>query len=174
MNRLVLILSFICMSFYAHSQSADDFYNLGANQFIDGNTPLAVRTIDEGIKRYPNDEDLPWLRERILRDQNEQNQDDKKQDDQEKSEEEKSEESKDGEKQDQENQEEQQDQEGEKSDEEKKKEMDEATKQKLKEMNISEEKAQMILEALKNNEIQYIQQRKRQPTEQQDSGKPDW
>ena len=30
--------------------------------------------------------------------------------------------------------------------------------EKLKEMNISEEKAKMILEALKNKEIQYIQQ----------------
>jgi Ca-activated chloride channel family protein len=89
----------------------------------------------------------------------------------EKSEEEKSDESKDGEQKDQENQEEQ---EGEKSDEEKQKEMDDATKQKLKEMNISPEKAEMILEALKNNEIQYIQQQRRQPIEKQDTGKPDW
>ena len=41
-------------------------------------------------------------------------------------------------------------------------------------MNISEEKAKMILEAMKNNEFQYIQQRKRKPTKQQDSDKPDW
>jgi hypothetical protein len=41
-------------------------------------------------------------------------------------------------------------------------------------MNISEEKARMILEAMKNNEIQYIQQQKRKATEQPDSGKPDW
>ena len=48
------------------------------------------------------------------------------------------------------------------------------TKEKLEEMNISEEKAQMILEAMKNNEFQYIQQRKRKPTQQQDPSKPDW
>ncbi len=64
--------------------------------------------------------------------------------------------------------------EGEKSEEEKKQEMQDATKQKLEEMNMSEEKAKMILEALKNNEVQYIQQRKRQATERPDSGKPDW
>ena len=45
---------------------------------------------------------------------------------------------------------------------------------KLKEMNISEEKAKMILEAMKNNEIQYIQQNKRKATKKKDPDKPDW
>lgn len=45
---------------------------------------------------------------------------------------------------------------------------------KLKEMNLSPEKAQMILEAMKNSEIQYIQQNKRKPTKRKDSSKPDW
>lgn len=49
-----------------------------------------------------------------------------------------------------------------------------STAEKLQEMNISEEKAQMILEALKNSEIQYIQQNRRKPTKRQDSNKPDW
>ena len=47
-------------------------------------------------------------------------------------------------------------------------------KDKLKEMNISPEKAEMILEALKNNEIQYVQQNKRKATKRKDSDKPDW
>lgn len=45
---------------------------------------------------------------------------------------------------------------------------------KLKEMKISEEKAKMILEAMKNNEIQYIQQNKRKATKKKDPDKPDW
>jgi Ca-activated chloride channel family protein len=45
---------------------------------------------------------------------------------------------------------------------------------KLKEMNISEEKARMILEAMRNSEIQYIQQNKRKATKKPESGKPDW
>ncbi len=45
---------------------------------------------------------------------------------------------------------------------------------KLKEMNISEEKARMILEAMRNNEMQYIQQNRRKPTEARDRSKPDW
>ena len=46
--------------------------------------------------------------------------------------------------------------------------------QKLEELNLTEEKARMILEAMKNNEIQYIQQNKRKPTKKPDSDKPDW
>jgi len=48
------------------------------------------------------------------------------------------------------------------------------TAQKLEEMNISEEKAKMILEALKNSEVQYIQQNRRRPSQNRDSDKPDW
>ena len=44
----------------------------------------------------------------------------------------------------------------------------------LEELNISEEKARMILEAMKNNEVQYIQQNKRKATQPRKSGKPDW
>jgi hypothetical protein len=45
---------------------------------------------------------------------------------------------------------------------------------KLKEMKISEEKARMILEAMKNNEVQYLQQNKRKATKPNEKGKPDW
>jgi len=61
-----------------------------------------------------------------------------------------------------------------KSEEQKKKEQEMATKKKLEEMNISEEKAKMILEAMRNAEIQYLQQQKRKATEKPKSGKPDW
>ena len=46
--------------------------------------------------------------------------------------------------------------------------------EKLKEINISKEKAEMILEALKNNEIQYLQQLKRKTSKKVDKSKPDW
>ncbi len=47
-------------------------------------------------------------------------------------------------------------------------------KEKLEELNMNEETAKMILEALKNQEIQYIQQKRRQSTQPKKSGKPDW
>jgi hypothetical protein len=39
---------------------------------------------------------------------------------------------------------------------------------------ISEDKAKMILEAMRNSEQQYLQQRQRKATKKSDSGKPDW
>jgi Ca-activated chloride channel family protein len=50
----------------------------------------------------------------------------------------------------------------------------ESLKEKLEELNMNEETAMMILEALKNQEIQYIQQKRRQSTQPKKSGKPDW
>lgn len=46
--------------------------------------------------------------------------------------------------------------------------------EKMKMMKISEEKAKMVLEAMKNQEIQYLQQNKRKATKPKDKGKPDW
>jgi Ca-activated chloride channel family protein len=46
--------------------------------------------------------------------------------------------------------------------------------EKLQQMKISEEKAKMILEAMKNQEIQYLQQNKRKATKPKEKGKPDW
>ena len=118
--------------------------------------------------------------------QDQENQDQQKQDqenqDQEKQDQENQEEQ-DQEKQDQEeNQEQQQEdkegeeqkpEEGEES-EENPENIDPTTAEKLEEMNISEEKAEMILEALKNNEVQYIQQNKRKAKKRKKDGKPDW
>jgi hypothetical protein len=41
-------------------------------------------------------------------------------------------------------------------------------------MKISPEKAEMLLEAMKNQERQYLQQNKRKATKQKEKGKPDW
>lgn len=68
-------------------------------------------------------------------------------------------------------QEEQKDQEKKDKD---KQELPPEVKQRLEEMKISEEKAKMILEALKNQEIQYLQQNKREAQKRNNSGKPDW
>ncbi len=119
------------------------------------------------------------------KDQNEENQDQEKQDQENQDQQDQQDQDSES---DQENEEQQQNQENEegkegeqqeeeesgKPNEENKESEQPGTKEKLEEMNISEEKAQMILEAMKNNEFQYIQQRKRKPTQQQDPSKPDW
>lgn len=75
---------------------------------------------------------------------------------------------------DQQQQEQQEGQEKEEETDEGEKQEMPSTMDKLKEMNISEEKAKMILEAMKNNEIQYIQQNKRKAKNRKKSNKPDW
>lgn len=49
-----------------------------------------------------------------------------------------------------------------------------ALSDKLEQMKMSPEKAAMILEAMKNQEKQYLQQLKRKPVKGRDKGKPDW
>jgi len=46
--------------------------------------------------------------------------------------------------------------------------------EKMKNMKMTEEKAKMILDAMKSNEVQYIQQNKRKATKPKDNSKPDW
>lgn len=88
-------------------------------------------------------------------------------------------------KQDQENKDKQdQEKDKEKSEQEKEQEKNEenkdkkdippSVKEKLEQMEMSEEKAKMILEAMKNQEIQYLQQNKRKATKPKDKSKPDW
>jgi Ca-activated chloride channel homolog len=167
-------------------------------------TNQALSDFKNAIKQNPTNESARYnyeLLKKLIKQQEEQQKDDQNQDqnkdqkdqekqdkkDQEKKDQEKQDqEKKDQEKQDQEKQEnkdeQNKDQEKENPDEQdpnqenKPDEQDplEKLKEKLKEMNISPEKAQMILEALKNNEIQYVQQNKRKATKKKDSSKPDW
>ena len=49
-----------------------------------------------------------------------------------------------------------------------------STAEKLQQMNLSEEKAKQLLEALRHNEVQYLQQLRRKATRPRDDSKPDW
>jgi tetratricopeptide (TPR) repeat protein len=71
-------------------------------------------------------------------------------------------------------QKEQQQQEQEQQQEEEKKDTPPSVSEKLKQMEMSEDKAKMILEAMKTQEKQYLQQNKRKATKPRDKGKPDW
>jgi hypothetical protein len=82
-------------------------------------------------------------------------------------------EQKDKEKKDKEQQQKEQDKKDQQNKDDKNK-PDPSLSDKLKDMKISEEKAKMILEAMKNQEVQYLQQNKRKATKPRDRGKPDW
>ena len=110
------------------------------------------------------------------KEQEKQDQDQQKKDEQSKDEQQKEQEQKDKEKQEQEKkeQEEKEQQEQQEKKNAEKEEMPNLDREKLEEMKISEEKARMILEAMKNQEKQYLQQQKRKPTQTRDRNKPDW
>ena len=74
----------------------------------------------------------------------------------------------------QQEEEQQQEQQQQESDEENQEEEAQPQPQDTEEMEISEEMAKMILEALRNNEIQYIQQNKKKAKKPKDNSKPDW
>ena len=49
-----------------------------------------------------------------------------------------------------------------------------STSERLQQINISEARARQILEAMRSNELQYLQQLKRKATKPKDASKPDW
>lgn len=106
------------------------------------------------------------------KDKEKKEQEEKKKEEQEKKDQEKKDqEKKDQEKKDQEKKD-KEEEEKEKKDEEKK--MPPSVKEKLEQMKISPEKAEMLLEAMRNQEKQYLQQNKRKATKPKEKGKPDW
>lgn len=116
------------------------------------------------------------------KDQQDQQKQDQEQQEQNKDDQEKQEQEEEKQQQDQQKKDEEQekkDQEEQNPDEQKNEEEQESKpnpidEEKLKEMKISEEKAKLILEAMKNNEVQYIQQNKRKAKKKKDPTKPDW
>ena len=176
---------------------------LGAMQFNNKKYEEALKLYKSSLKVNPTNTDARYnyeLLKKLIKEQEEQQEQNKDQqnkdeqskdqkDQQEKQEQNKDkqqeqdkEEQQDQEKQDQEKKEEQQEnkeQEEQNPDEQKKEEEQESKpnpidEEKLKEMKISEEKAKLILEAMKNNEVQYIQQNKRKAKKKKDPTKPDW
>jgi len=135
---------------------------------------------EEQKKKDPNQQDKN--EEQKKEENKDQNKDQKEQKDQEdqqkKDQQEKQEQNKEKEKQEKDAQEkkekEQQQKEQDQKENQEKKDIPPSVSDKLKQMEMSEEKAQMILEAMKNQEIQYLQQNKRKATKPKDKGKPDW
>lgn len=111
------------------------------------------------------------------KDKDQQNDKDKKDDkksEEEKKKEQEEKEKKEKEQQDQEKEKGKENQDGKENRKKENKELPPEVKQRLKDMNMSEEKAKMILEAMKNQEVQYLQQNKRKATRAKDRSKPDW
>lgn len=132
---------------------------------------------EEEKQKQNKDEEKQDPQNKDQQNKEQQEKDQQNKDQQQKDQEQKDQEQKEKEEQEKEQQEKEQ-QEKEKKEQEKKnaeqEEMPNLDREKLKEMQISEEKARMILEAMKNQEKQYLQQQKRKQTQSRDRNKPDW
>ncbi|MGD1959590.1 MAG: hypothetical protein ACFB2Y_12085 [Fulvivirga sp.] len=171
-----------------------------ANEDARYNYELMKKILKEQEEQEQQQQNQDQKNQKDKKDQEQQNQDQQNKDqqqqqneDQQKQEEQQQEQNKEGEGEEQEKDQEQQQeeqkkeeegeqkeeqqpkpQEGEEAEEKEGEEQQNPLSEKLEEMKISEEKAKMILEALKNKEIQYYQQNKRKPTKRKDPKKPDW
>jgi tetratricopeptide (TPR) repeat protein len=147
------------------------------------NYEMLKKKLDEQKKQEEQQKDKQENKDKEKQDQKDQEKKDQEKKDQEKKDQEKKDqekkeqEKKDQEKKDQENKEEkseEQQQEDKEKEKKEKQDMPPDLEKKLEDMKISPEKARMILEAMKNQEIQYLQQNKRKATKPKDKSKPDW
>ena len=173
----------------AKGQGAEIAFHSASNQYIHEKDQEAKNTLDAAIKKYPNDQRLKTLRAKIKEDEKKEEEEKKKQD--KKDQDKKDQQNKDQQNKEQKDQKDKEQKSKEQQEKEKKekeqleKEQQEKNEQnkeklppsvsdKLKQMQMSEEKAKMILEAMKNQEVQYLQQNKRKASKPRDKGKPDW
>jgi outer membrane biosynthesis protein TonB len=205
-NKLIflLILFFYFETDVAVAQSSADFFNRAARSYVKTETDQALKAVNEGLVKFPNDAKLQALKEKLEKEKEEQEQEQKNKEQQEQQNQEQQDQNKDQKSQGEQDQQQQQ-KDGEKTEEDKAKEsqkgdpseksqesakegandqMDadladkqkamEAFKEKLKEMNLTPEQAGQILESMNAAELRYIQQNKKKPTQKPKRGLPDW
>ncbi len=181
------------------AQSAGEFFNRAARSYVKTAKEQALKEVNDGLTKYPDDAKLKALKEKLNQEQEEeqqeQNQEQQQQNQQ--NQEQKDPSEKEDSKSDQKD--------GEQTNEDKAKEgqkgenpsqkseeagqngndqMDanladrqkkmEAMREKLKGMNLSPEQASQILESLNAAELRYIQDNKKKATQRPKKGLPDW
>jgi hypothetical protein len=196
----LIVLFFLGAASTGFGQGAQTYFNSSANLYVHNKRAEALKSVEEGIRKFPNDQKLKALADKLKEEKKKEdqkrNQENKEQ--QEKDQQKKEQEKKDQQEKEQKEQKDQQQKDEQQSKEEKKDQESKDKKdgeqdqrendqkknektenspqlsEKLQQMKMSEEKAKMILEAMKNQEIQYLQQNKRKATKPKERGKPDW
>ena len=199
-HRIYLGLAFMLLfAVKVQAQSAGEFFNRAARSYVKTAKEQALKEVNGGLAKYPNDAKLKALKEKLNQEQEEEQQE-QKQDQQQQNQqnqEQKDPSQKEDSKSDQKD--------GEQTNEDKAKEgqkgenpsqkseeagqngndqMDanladrqkkmEAMREKLKGMNLSPEQAAQILESLNAAELRYIQDNKKKATQRPKKGLPDW
>lgn len=191
MKKRVLFFLLTVLPLLTFAQTAESSFHMASNQYIHEKNREALTTVESALRKYPNDKKLTALRDKIREDQKKEQQEQqqkekeqKEKEQQEKEQKEKEQQQKEQQEKEQQEKEEQQKKEQQKKQpqekdaedkkDQEKKEQQNLDKEKLEQMKISEEKARMLLEAMKNQEKQYLQQNKRKATKSRDRSKPDW
>ena len=183
----------------AQAQSAGEFFNRAARSYVKTAKEQALKEVNDGLAKYPNDAKLKALKEKLNQEQEEeqqeqnqeqqqQNQQNQEQKDPSQKEDSKSDQ-KDGEQTNEdkakegqkgENPSQQSEEAGQNGNDQmdanladRQKKM-EAMREKLKGMNLSPEQASQILESLNAAELRYIQDNKKKATQRPKKGLPDW
>lgn len=176
------------------AQNAAHYFNNAAKQYVHNDKAATGQTLAEGLSKYPNDQKLRALLDKLQKEQEEEQQQDQDQQQQDKDQQQQSQDQKKGEGDEQTEDESDVDpdktdeQRGEKSQQEKpseelsdqKSDLSEREKsmqqmkERLQEMNITPEQAAQILDAMNNAELRHIQQNRRKPTKRPERGAPDW
>ena len=190
-HRIYLGLAF--MLFFAvkvQAQSAGEFFNRAARSYVKTAKEQALKEVNDGLAKYPNDAKLKALKEKLNQEQEEEQQEQPNQEQKDPSQKEDSKsDQKDGEQTNEDKAKEGQKGENpsQKSEEagqngndqmdanlaDRQKKM-EAMREKLKGMNLSPEQAAQILESLNAAELRYIQDNKKKATQRPKKGLPDW
>ena len=74
-NKLTLaILVFSFLSIEANAQNAADYFNRAARSFVKTQKEQALREVNNGLSKYPNDTKLKALKEKLEKEQEEEQQ----------------------------------------------------------------------------------------------------
>lgn len=179
----------------AQAQNAVDYFNSAAKQYVNNDKAGTGQTLAEGISKYPNNQKLRALLDKLQKEEQDKDQQQDQQDkDNNKDQQQQSEDQKKGEGEEQTDDdadvesEKSEDKKGEKSQQEKPSEEPSDQKsdlsereqsmqqmrERLQDMNISPEQAKQILDAMNDAELRHIQQNKKKPTKKPEKGLPDW
>lgn len=198
---LVALVVFFFFAEKSMAQTAGDYFNRAARSYVKTEKESALKEVNDGLGKYPNDAKLKALKEKLEKEQeeeqqqqqdqqqqqNQQNQDqkqdsegeqgesDSQQKDGEQTEEDKAKEGQEGQ-----NPSQQSEEAGENANDQmdanladRQKKLEEM-REKLKSMNLTPEQAAQILESLNAAELRYIQDNKKKATQRPKRGLPDW
>jgi hypothetical protein len=194
-----LIAVFLLVALEGMAQSAGDYFNRAARSYVKTEKEQALKEVNDGLGKFPNDAKLKALKEKLEKEQeqekqqnsqdqqqqNQQNQDQKSEGEQGES----KSDQKDGEQTNEDKAKEGQkgenpSQKSEEAGQNANDQMDanladrqkklEEMREKLKSMNLTPEQASQILESMNSAELRYIQENKKKPTQRPKKGLPDW